>query len=77
MTDGMTDKQRREAYRKKVLRTRYTSGLFTIILPVLIFLAVWAGVYFLPILLGWPLSDWMGLLPVSYTHLTLPTIYSV
>jgi len=58
----MTDKQRREAYRKKVLRTRYTSGLFTIILPVLIFLAVWAGVYFLPILLGWPLSDWTGLL---------------
>jgi len=46
----------------RTLRTRYTSGLFTVTLPLLIFLAVWAGVYFLPILLGWPLSDWTGLL---------------
>jgi len=47
---------------RKVLRTRYTSGLFTVTLPLLIFLAVWAVVYFLPMLLGWPLSDWTGLL---------------
>ncbi len=46
----------------RTLRTRYTSSLFTVTLPLLIFLAVWAGVYFLPILLGWPLSDWAGLL---------------
>ena len=40
-------------------------------------LAVYLASFFSQMLLGSPVTIIAGLWPVSYTHLTLPTIYSV